>query len=154
LATNANTLNLHIEATDEEDLRRIQDIVTSDFDRFSHRDPLTLNWQRLEAASNGTDGKTPAPIEKPATRPRYLNLRTIGLAIVVALAVAVHLGLGGALLADFAWTSWAANGVLGARPDKTSPHRSGPPWNSPLQSRQNPHGPPVRQVHEKSSIEQ
>lgn len=38
LQANANTLTLRIEATDEENLRRIQDIVTRNFDRFSRRD--------------------------------------------------------------------------------------------------------------------
>ena len=46
---NANTLTLRIEAANEEDLRRIQDIVTRDLDRFSRRDHLTVNWHGGEA---------------------------------------------------------------------------------------------------------
>ncbi len=49
IAANANTLTLRIEATDEENLGRIQDIVTRDLDRFSGRDHLTLNWLRPDA---------------------------------------------------------------------------------------------------------
>ena len=40
----ANTLTVSIEATDEQALRRIQDIVTRDLARFSNRDPLTVDW--------------------------------------------------------------------------------------------------------------
>jgi hypothetical protein len=48
VAATANRLTLRIEATDEADLRRIQDIVTRDLERFSERDSLVLNWRRLE----------------------------------------------------------------------------------------------------------
>jgi hypothetical protein len=39
-----NTLTLRIEATDEENLRRIQDILTRDLDRFGRRDRLVVDW--------------------------------------------------------------------------------------------------------------
>lgn len=40
------------------------------------------------------------------------HLRTIGLTAVAALVIAVHLGLGGALLARSRWMGWAAAIVL------------------------------------------
>jgi hypothetical protein len=43
-------LTVRVEATDEQTLLRIQDIVTRDLGRFSHRDPLTVDWHRPPAA--------------------------------------------------------------------------------------------------------
>ncbi|MGF7234571.1 MAG: DUF2218 domain-containing protein [Frankia sp.] len=44
ITANADTLTLRVEATDEENLRKIQDIIAKDFDRFGRRDGLTVNW--------------------------------------------------------------------------------------------------------------
>lgn len=64
LQANVNTLSLCVEATDAENLRRIQDIVTRDLDRFSRRDPLMVSWHQLTASSvaagEGVGGMTPA----------------------------------------------------------------------------------------------
>jgi len=38
-------LTLRVEATDVESLRRIQDILTRDLDRFGRRDRLAVTWQ-------------------------------------------------------------------------------------------------------------
>jgi hypothetical protein len=51
LVADANTLTLHIEATDEDNLRRIQEVITRNFDRFGRREHLTVTWQRPEAPS-------------------------------------------------------------------------------------------------------
>jgi hypothetical protein len=40
------TLILRAEAADEENLRRVQEIVAADIARFGRRDHLTVNWQR------------------------------------------------------------------------------------------------------------
>jgi hypothetical protein len=110
----ANTLTVRVEATDEENLRRIQDVVIRDLDRFSRRDPLTVTWQQPEApsaaahlaASRGTPaGHSPA-------RRGPLNPRTILLALAAAVAVAVHLGLGATVLTNSRWTLGAAAVVL------------------------------------------
>lgn len=116
LQANANALTLCIEATEEENLRRIQDIVTRDFDRFSRRDPLTVNWHQPTApsvaAGEGVGSPTPARTGKTKARRGYLNRRTIVLAVAGALAIALHLGLGGAVLGNSGWTAWAAGTVL------------------------------------------
>ena len=52
----ATTLTVRIEATDEDALRRIQDIVTQDLVRFSSRDPLTLNWHAPRTPDSDPDG--------------------------------------------------------------------------------------------------
>jgi hypothetical protein len=45
LEADADTLRVRIDATDDEALQRIRDIVTGDLARFNHRDPLTLTWR-------------------------------------------------------------------------------------------------------------
>lgn len=108
LQADADTLTVRIDATDEDNLQQIQDIITRDFDRFSRRDPLTVNWRQPEP-----DGETtPTHTGKPATRRGLLNSRTIVLAVVAVLAIAVHLGLGGAVLANSRWTTGAVVIVL------------------------------------------
>ena len=41
-----DTLMLRAEADNEEDLRRVQDVVARHLGRFGRRDHLTVNWQR------------------------------------------------------------------------------------------------------------
>jgi len=43
------TLTLRAEATSEEDLRRVQDIVAADIERFGKRQHLQVTWQRSQA---------------------------------------------------------------------------------------------------------
>jgi hypothetical protein len=112
----ANTLTVRIEATDVENLRQIQEIVTGDFNRFSRRDPLTVNWRQPEpppvASGQEAPHSAPTPAGQPALRRWPLNRRTIVLVVAAALAVAVHLGLGGAVLAGLPWTTGVADIVL------------------------------------------
>ena len=44
LTADETTLTLRIQARDEEDLRRIEGIVTRDLDRFGRRDGLAVSW--------------------------------------------------------------------------------------------------------------
>ncbi len=48
-----NTLALRIDAPDEENLQRIQDVIAKDFDRFGRRDRLTVHWHRPETPDVG-----------------------------------------------------------------------------------------------------
>jgi hypothetical protein len=45
------TLTLRAEASDEESLQRVQDIVARDIERFGKRNQLTVSWQRASAPS-------------------------------------------------------------------------------------------------------
>lgn len=107
LETGVDVLILHAQSPDEESLRRLQDLVTTHLTRFSRRDPLRVDWQPSEASvdTNATARTTP---EHSAVRRRRRGGWT-GVAAVAAVAavVAVHLGLGGAVLADTRWTGWA-----------------------------------------------
>jgi hypothetical protein len=79
-------LTVRVEATDRQNLHRIQEILTRDIERFGRRDQLTLTW-------NGTDA------EPPARRARTPIALTVAGALGVAVVVAVHLGAGGVALA-------------------------------------------------------
>ena len=43
-------LTVRVEADNEENLRRVQDIVTADLERFGRRDGVTVVWQLFQAA--------------------------------------------------------------------------------------------------------
>jgi hypothetical protein len=48
-------LILRAEADSEENLRRVQDVVTRNLSRFGRRDRLTVTWQQLEPVSKPDD---------------------------------------------------------------------------------------------------
>jgi hypothetical protein len=50
LRATPGTLTLRAEAADEENLRRIQDLVASRLERFGRRDQLTVTWQQARKA--------------------------------------------------------------------------------------------------------
>lgn len=109
-------LALRVEAANETDLRKIQNGIAGRLEKIGRRDHLKVEWQGPEASgtSSGEAAELTAlqPVHRAAAHPR--PLKTIGLTLAIALAVAIHLGLGGALLADYRWTGWAADIVLAA----------------------------------------
>ena len=50
LTAGETSLIFRVEATDEEKLRQIQDIITRDLGRFARRDGLTVTWQPAASA--------------------------------------------------------------------------------------------------------
>ncbi len=56
IAASADRLVLRVEAADEENLRRIQDVLTRDIDRFGRRERLTVNWHSPEAPGEAPAG--------------------------------------------------------------------------------------------------
>ena len=46
LQATSSTLTLRAEAADEENLRRIQELITARLERFGQRDHLKVDWQR------------------------------------------------------------------------------------------------------------
>ena len=57
IVATTTALLLRIEASDEERLRRIQDIVTRDLDRFSGSEQLAIEWRQTDAAPNLAHGE-------------------------------------------------------------------------------------------------
>lgn len=95
-----DALTLRAEAADEHQLELVQDLVRKRLETIGRRDGLEVVWQ----AQQGTPETTKAP------RRHRGNLFAI--AAAVTLAIAVHIGLGTALLADARWTSWAADSIV------------------------------------------
>lgn len=42
------TLTVHVEADDDADLKRVQDIIAGDLQRFGRRDQLRVDWTRVD----------------------------------------------------------------------------------------------------------
>lgn len=49
-----DTLTLYAEAAGEDDLKRLQDIVTADLERFGQRDDLKVTWSEPETSPPST----------------------------------------------------------------------------------------------------
>jgi hypothetical protein len=115
LAAGEGALSLRIEAPDEDGLRQIQGIITRDFERFSRRHPLVVTWDQPEASDDDPrpEGGEAAPDHRRgAAGWMRANRQVIGLAAAAALAVALHLGLAGTILAESQWAGLATDVVL------------------------------------------
>ncbi|WP_255945290.1 DUF2218 domain-containing protein [Streptomyces odontomachi] len=110
-------LVLHVEADDEDGLRRIQEGIARRLETIGRRDAVQVHWQQ---ADDGRQAHTPPALPRDAAastpegrttrhRPR---LGAVGLAAVVVLALSVHLGLLEALLGQARWAGWAADVVV------------------------------------------
>jgi hypothetical protein len=104
-------LVLRVEAAEEDDLRRLRGLVAGHVERFGRRDRLRVNWEETDSATGSPaarrvgDGLRSAP----GSGARGSRLKVVG---IVAIVLAVHLGLGGVLLSNWRWTGWAAGGLL------------------------------------------
>jgi hypothetical protein len=108
LTATAEALTLHVEATDTENLHRIQALLGWNLTRFGRRDQLTVAWQ--------PDNRPDEPGEDGEHTARRGHRRTITLAATgalgVVLMIAVHLGVGGGALAAARWLGWTAAGLV------------------------------------------
>jgi hypothetical protein len=107
-------LILRAQAPDQMGLQRVVDVVDAHLGRYSRRDPLTVRWQREqspEVPGDESAGGTASGREGVAAW-RGGHRRVAVLAGVVVVAVAVHVGLGGWLLASSHWTGTAVGIVL------------------------------------------
>ncbi|MFC7260048.1 DUF2218 domain-containing protein [Streptomyces lutosisoli] len=114
LRAEPGALTAHVEAVDEENLRRLQDLVAGHVERFGRREELTVAWEEAEAAMEPADDNAvgAAPATRGEVVRRRRRARTAALVAVGVLAVAVHLGLGRVLLANWRWTGWTVGVVL------------------------------------------
>jgi hypothetical protein len=117
----SRTLALRAEATNEENLRWIQNLVTERLEKFGRRDHLTVTWLQPTAAAAvhpDTDfadepGAAHAEQADVVRRGRAATIiLTAAGALGIALAVAAHLGLGAAALVASRWLGWTALGVV------------------------------------------
>jgi len=116
LTVDPDRLTLRIEASDEDGMRQIQDVITRDLDRFSQRNPLAVTWQHIEtpdAAHQRQHGDATQGRRRDTASNRVrANLQTIAIAVAVLLVISLHLGLAGAIVADSRWTGLATNAVV------------------------------------------
>jgi len=121
LQASSDALLLCIEATDEDNLRRSQEVITRNLERFGRRDHLTVTWrQGGEPAARPVDTdprKEPRTVPAAHAAPTYrghhttMVLATAGV-LGIALAMVVHLGLGTAVLGTSRWWGWTAVGLV------------------------------------------
>ncbi|MGW3962940.1 DUF2218 domain-containing protein [Amycolatopsis sp. NPDC005003] len=93
-----SALTLRAEAADEQQLARVQELVGKRLETIGRRDQLRVIW------------RPPQGNPDPATVPGKHRGNLISIAAVVVLVIAVHIGLGTAVLSDARWT-WAADAV-------------------------------------------
>ncbi|MGW3628330.1 DUF2218 domain-containing protein [Streptomyces sp. NPDC000880] len=108
----SGVLTLRVEAVDGEDLRRLQDLVAGHVERFGRRDGLQVSWQRPESPAVSPEAVGTAGVPGGGAVPRRRYPRVMGLVAAIAFVLAVHLGLGGVVLANWQRTGWAVGGVL------------------------------------------
>jgi len=101
---------LRIDAADEQNLQRIQQIITRDIERFGRREHLSVAWRNLDPPAD--PATAPPSLRTSHTRPARRALAGTGLLtglLAVVALVGVHLGLGSAAAA---WLGWTAVGGL------------------------------------------
>lgn len=105
-----DSLTLRVEATDEDSLHDIQDLIAGRLRRIGGHDVPPVTWKPAGTADQEPgDPAHGAPVPAEGSAPRRRRA-TLGAVAVIALVVAVHLGLGGLLLVSGPWRHW----VLGA----------------------------------------
>ncbi|MFJ9870235.1 DUF2218 domain-containing protein [Streptomyces sp. NPDC101165] len=108
----SDALVLRAEADDEQGLRRLQDLLAAHLSRFGRREELRVEWREpAPAARCAEDAGSPATTAA-STSARRRHLTWAGVTVLGILAVAVHLGLAGAVLSTPNWTGWAAGTVV------------------------------------------
>ena len=108
-------LLLHAEADAADDLKRLQDLVAGHVGRFGRRENLRVNWQAIDTSADSPEAAVgDARLSAADAGPRRSHLKVVGVVAVVAIVLAVHLGLGSVLLSNWRWTGWAAGGLLAA----------------------------------------
>lgn len=113
LQAGPDTLTLRVEAADQDSLQRIQQLITGRLQKIGRRDALQVTWQPAQASDHQPDDEaTTASAQEEKPLPHARRGATFGLIAVITLVVAVHLGLGGSLLASGAWKNWAIGTVL------------------------------------------
>jgi hypothetical protein len=97
-------LILVAEAASAADLARLQAGVAGRVRKIGRRDGLEAVWSPVEG------GAPPEHTERPPTQRRGWALGGVALAVVVGVAIAIHLGLGAVLLRQ-GWAWWVLAGL-------------------------------------------
>jgi hypothetical protein len=115
LRTAPGGLALRVDAESEENLLQLQNLLSGHLERFGRREGLQVSWQQAAAVADpaGSDTASAADLAAASGRTtagrRHLKL---GLAAVVVLVLAAHLGLGSVVAANWRWTAGAVTAVF------------------------------------------
>jgi hypothetical protein len=111
-------LTLCLEATDEDKLQRLQEVITRNLERFGRREHLTVTWQQpvptaaCPGAADPAQELHPVPAAQTGRGRRTTVVLAAAVVLGVALAVVTHLGMGAAVLAAWRWVGWTAVGLV------------------------------------------
>ncbi|MFD6033662.1 DUF2218 domain-containing protein [Streptomyces griseoincarnatus] len=116
LRTAPEELTVRVEAAGEENLRWLQTLVAGHLERFGRRDGLRVSWQRAAPVADPDGSGAAATVGASAGTAAGLSrhLKLLGCAALVVFVLAAHLGLGGAMAANWRWTGGAMGAVLAA----------------------------------------
>ncbi|MGW1024693.1 DUF2218 domain-containing protein [Streptomyces sp. NPDC002577] len=107
------SLVLRAEAEDAQNLRKLQDLLATHIGRFGRREQLTVDWQQDQPAVRQAEhADDPLRMSAQGETARRKHLAWAGVALIAAVAVAVHLGLAGAVLSGSRWAGWVVGAVL------------------------------------------
>jgi hypothetical protein len=121
ISVESDGLLLSVESNDTESLRRIQDVITSDLERWGTRENLKVLWSMPDPDSAystvpdvADDGGPEADSQQAPTRSaaRHKTLLVTAGALGVALMIVVHLTLAGVMVSVPLWLGWTAAGVM------------------------------------------
>jgi hypothetical protein len=122
MSAGPNLLVVRVEASDPENLQRIQDVVTRDLERFGGREHLVVRWQspdelsahptEVDAAANPSPRHGERQHDARGGEHHRTLLLTTGGALGIALIVVAHLALAGAVVAVPSWLGWTAAGLI------------------------------------------
>ncbi|WP_405652259.1 DUF2218 domain-containing protein [Streptomyces sp. NBC_00019] len=113
LRATPEALVLRVEASNEDDLQRMQGLIAARLEKIGRRDHLSVSWRRSEVSgfhpgeADETDGSHP---QQAPRRARRWSLKAVG--GIVALFVVGHLALGGSVLAVARWWGWGAGAII------------------------------------------
>ncbi|WP_159053877.1 DUF2218 domain-containing protein [Streptomyces sp. AS58] len=113
LQAGPDSLRLRVEAADRDSLQRIQHLVAARVQKIGNHDAPHVTWRQAGTADHQPDSPVTAArasAKKVAHHPRRRT--ALGLVAVIVLVVAVHLGLGGLLMASGPATHWVIGAVL------------------------------------------
>lgn len=112
-ATTDTTLVLRVDATDQDAMLRLRDIVTRDLERFGRREGLTVSWQQPRPSDIDPDEQEGGAMPSLATTPTRSGRRpALLVAVLIGAAIAAHVILGTAVLANARWVNLSVDVVL------------------------------------------
>ncbi|MEH1127362.1 DUF2218 domain-containing protein [Micromonospora sp. CPCC 206061] len=114
LTADADALTIRVDASDQDGLTQIRDIVTRNLLRFSSRDPLSVIWEEPPAPGGVPVTPVTETTPQPGRDARRVRLQVGLLILVGVLAIGVHVGLAGPLVGHSRWAGIASDLVVAA----------------------------------------